>query len=265
MSFLAYFLTMLSSPKRNNDLLTVKQFCRTGMGLYRAIVRARCALVCLKAPGDPPAGAAAPCRLRFCSEPPSPEPSLPATASPKRAILQESAQVSRAAPPRRRGGGGEQGGLRGSFLLLLLSGDAHPRRSRIPPGEHRGEGAAQRGGYQPHPFPPLPPHPNHWDPQAQTQGARSPSTPPHRSPTAVRYSTQRSAGEAGEQVAARSSLVEAKWPTSSRRLHLRQPPREPPGPSAGPAAAEGWTSAFCRNGAAEPEAAAPLQLGAGCL
>lgn len=103
MSFLAYFLTMLSSPKRNNDLLTVKQFCRTGMGLYRAIVRARCALVCLKAPGDPPAGAAAPCRLRFCSEPPSPEPSLPATASPKRAILQESAQVSRAAPPRRRG------------------------------------------------------------------------------------------------------------------------------------------------------------------
>lgn len=156
MSFLAYFLTMLSSPKRNNDLLTVKQFCRTGMGLYRAIVRARCALVCLKAPGDPPAGAAAPCRLRFCSEPPSPEPSLPATASPKRAILQESTQVSRVAPPRQQEG--EMGGGCGapSSSFLLLSGDAHPRRSRIPPGEHRGEGAAQQGGYQPHPFSPSP-------------------------------------------------------------------------------------------------------------
>lgn len=94
MSFLAYFLTMFSSPKRKSDLLTVKQFCRTGMGLYRAIVRALWALVCLKAPGDPPAGAAGPCRLRFWSEPPSPEPSLPATASPKRAILEENTQVS---------------------------------------------------------------------------------------------------------------------------------------------------------------------------
>lgn len=47
MSFLAYFLTMLSSPKMNRDLLTVKQFCRTGMGLYKAIVRALCAFDCL--------------------------------------------------------------------------------------------------------------------------------------------------------------------------------------------------------------------------
>lgn len=94
MSFLAYFLTMFSSAKRKSDLLTVKQFCRTGMGLYRAIVRALCALVCLKGPVVPPAGAGGPCRLRFWSEPPSPEPSLPATASPKRAILEENTQVS---------------------------------------------------------------------------------------------------------------------------------------------------------------------------
>lgn len=47
MSFLAYFLTMLSSPKMNKDLLTVKQFCRTGIGLYKAIVRALCAFDCL--------------------------------------------------------------------------------------------------------------------------------------------------------------------------------------------------------------------------
>lgn len=47
MSFLAYFLTMLSSPKMNRDLLTVKQFCRTGIGLYKAIVRALCAFDCL--------------------------------------------------------------------------------------------------------------------------------------------------------------------------------------------------------------------------
>ena len=46
-SFLAYFLTMLSSPKMNRDLLTVKQFCRTGIGLYKAIVRALCAFDCL--------------------------------------------------------------------------------------------------------------------------------------------------------------------------------------------------------------------------
>lgn len=31
--FLAYFLTTLSSLKRNRDRLTVRQFCRTGMGL----------------------------------------------------------------------------------------------------------------------------------------------------------------------------------------------------------------------------------------
>lgn len=114
MSFLAYFLTMLSSPKRKRDLLTVKQFCRTGMGLYRAIVLALCALVCLKAPGVAPEGAGGPWRILFCSEPASPGPRRPATASPKRAILEENREAIRSRHPpttkqqsRRRGKGGE--------------------------------------------------------------------------------------------------------------------------------------------------------------
>lgn len=45
--FLAYFLTKLSSLKMNRERLTVKQFCRTGIGLYRAIVLARWAMDCL--------------------------------------------------------------------------------------------------------------------------------------------------------------------------------------------------------------------------
>lgn len=85
--FLAYFLTTLSSPKMKRDLLTVKQFSLTGMGLYRAMVRARCALVCLKAGEMPPVDTAAPSRFRMRSEPPSPELSKPGTSSPNRAIL----------------------------------------------------------------------------------------------------------------------------------------------------------------------------------
>lgn len=85
--FLAYFLTTLSSPKMKRDLLTVKQFSLTGMGLYRAMVRARCALVCLKAGEMPPVDTAAPSRFRMRSDPPSPELSKPGTSSPNRAIL----------------------------------------------------------------------------------------------------------------------------------------------------------------------------------
>lgn len=72
--FLAYFLTTLSSLKRNRDRLTVRQFCRTGMGLYRAMVRALCAIDCLYilcAPGCPP------CRL-----PPAPRPPPAPTTTP---------------------------------------------------------------------------------------------------------------------------------------------------------------------------------------
>lgn len=87
MIFLAYFLTMLSSPKINRDLLTVKQFSLTGMGLYRAMVRARCALVCLKAGEMPPVDTAAPSRFRLRSDPPSPELNKTGTSSPNRAIL----------------------------------------------------------------------------------------------------------------------------------------------------------------------------------
>lgn len=88
MSFLAYFLMILSSPKMNNDLFTVKQFCRTGMGLYKAMVLALWALDCLKAAWEPTGAAGDPCRVLLLSDPPSPELNLPATASPKRAILE---------------------------------------------------------------------------------------------------------------------------------------------------------------------------------
>lgn len=87
--FLAYFLTTLSSPKMKRDLLTVKQFSLTGMGLYKAMVRARCALVCLKAGEMPPVDTAAPSRFRLRSDPPSPELNKPGMSSPKRAILSE--------------------------------------------------------------------------------------------------------------------------------------------------------------------------------
>lgn len=87
MIFLAYFLTTLSSPKMKRDLLTVKQFSLTGMGLYKAMVRARCALVCLKAGEMPPVDTAAPSRFRLRSDPPSPGLNKPGTSSPNRAIL----------------------------------------------------------------------------------------------------------------------------------------------------------------------------------
>ena len=176
MSFLAYFLTMFSSPKRKSDLLTVKQFCRTGIGLYRAIVRALCALVCLKAPGVPPAGAGGPCWLRFWSEAPSPEPSLPATASPKRAILEENTQVSQSSTTEaaREGGEKREGGLRGAVpqppppLRVMLSSRLSSvplgkwgtrvdkkRQQRVAPAQH-----LQRGmvGSQLPPVPPPRPH-----------------------------------------------------------------------------------------------------------
>lgn len=89
MIFLAYFLTTLSSPKMKRDLLTVKQFSLTGMGLYKAMVRARCALVCLKAGEMPPVDTAAPSRFRLRSDPASPELNKPGMSSPKRAILSE--------------------------------------------------------------------------------------------------------------------------------------------------------------------------------
>lgn len=44
---LAYLRTTLSSLKTKSERLTVKQFCLTGMGLYSAMVRARCAIDCL--------------------------------------------------------------------------------------------------------------------------------------------------------------------------------------------------------------------------
>lgn len=68
MIFFAYFLITLSSPKMKRDLLTVKQFSRTGIGLYRAMVRARWALVCLKAGEMPPVDTAAPSRFRLRSD-----------------------------------------------------------------------------------------------------------------------------------------------------------------------------------------------------
>lgn len=83
--FLAYFLTKLSSLKMNKERLTVKQFCRTGIGLYRAIVLARWAMDCLYilwACGPP-------CLLPPRPGPPwpGPPPYLDGTSSPNRAIL----------------------------------------------------------------------------------------------------------------------------------------------------------------------------------
>ncbi|KAJ8385875.1 hypothetical protein AAFF_G00179410 [Aldrovandia affinis] len=71
----------------NRDRLTVKQFCRTGIGLYKAMVLARWAIDCLYilwAPGGPP------CLLPPRPGPPwpGPPPYLDGTSSPNRAILQ---------------------------------------------------------------------------------------------------------------------------------------------------------------------------------
>lgn len=106
--FLAYFLTTLSSPKMKSDLLTVKQFSLTGMGLYKAMVRARCALVCLKAGDIPPVDTAAPSRFRMRSDPPSPELNKPGTSSPKRAILLKANHT----------GGGMRKGRKWGYTLL---------------------------------------------------------------------------------------------------------------------------------------------------
>lgn len=95
MIFFAYFLITLSSPKMKRDLLTVKQFSRTGIGLYRAMVRARWALVCLKAGEMPPVDTAAPSRFRLRSDPPSPELNKPGTSSPNRAILPDTKHTER--------------------------------------------------------------------------------------------------------------------------------------------------------------------------
>lgn len=87
-NLLAYLRMMLSSAKMKRDLLTVRQFCRWGTGLYRAMVRALCALACFR---DTDIAAAA----ASCASPPprsgSPSPEstvLGADSSPNRAILQ---------------------------------------------------------------------------------------------------------------------------------------------------------------------------------
>ena len=86
MIFLAYFLMMLSSAKMNSDLLTVRQFCRWGTGLYMAMVRARCALACFM---EAERSAAGSCGSPPCSMSPSPESTaVGADSSPNRAILQ---------------------------------------------------------------------------------------------------------------------------------------------------------------------------------
>lgn len=87
MNRLAYFLMMLSSANMKSDLLTVRQFCRWGTGLYRAMVRARCALACFMEAVSPAAAASCPSPPR--SKSPSPESTvLGAHSSPNRAILQ---------------------------------------------------------------------------------------------------------------------------------------------------------------------------------
>lgn len=84
---LAYFLMTLSSAKMKSDLLTVRQFCRCGTGLYRAMVRARWALACFMEAVSPAEAASCPSPPRSTS--PSPESTVVgAHSSPNRAILQ---------------------------------------------------------------------------------------------------------------------------------------------------------------------------------
>lgn len=91
---LAYFLMMLSSAKMKSDLLTVRQFCRWGTGLYRAMVRARCALACFMEAVSTAAAASCPSPPR--SKSPSPESTAPgADSSPNRAILQRDEETAR--------------------------------------------------------------------------------------------------------------------------------------------------------------------------
>lgn len=92
MNLRAYFLMMLSSANMKSDLLTVRQFCRWGTGLYRAMVRARCALACFMEAVSPAASCASPPR----SKSPSPESTVPgAHSSPNRAILQRDEETTR--------------------------------------------------------------------------------------------------------------------------------------------------------------------------
>lgn len=89
MILLAYFLMMLPSANMKSDLLTVRQFCRWGTGLYRAMVRARCALACFMEAVSAAAAAAGSCASPLRSRSPSPESTvLGADSSPNRAILQ---------------------------------------------------------------------------------------------------------------------------------------------------------------------------------
>lgn len=91
---LAYFLMMLSSANMKSDLLTVRQFCRWGTGLYRAMVRARCALACFMEADSTAAAASCPSPPRSMS--PSPESTvLGADSSPNRAILQRDEETAR--------------------------------------------------------------------------------------------------------------------------------------------------------------------------
>lgn len=90
----AYFLMMLSSANMKSDLLTVRQFCWWGTGLYRAMVRARCALACFMEAVS--AADAASCPSPPRSRSPSPESTvLGADSSPNRAILQRDEETVR--------------------------------------------------------------------------------------------------------------------------------------------------------------------------
>ncbi|CAL8344958.1 unnamed protein product [Merluccius merluccius] len=68
----------LSSAKMNSDLLTVRQFWRCGTGLYRAMVRARCALACFRDPDVPDAETAS---WPSADAPPPPPPLPPSAAA----------------------------------------------------------------------------------------------------------------------------------------------------------------------------------------
>lgn len=92
----AYFLMMLSSANMKSDLLTVRQFCRWGTGLYRAMVRARCALACFIEAVSCAAAASWPSPLPPRSKSPSPASAVSgADSSPNRAILQRDEETTR--------------------------------------------------------------------------------------------------------------------------------------------------------------------------
>lgn len=93
MNRLAVLLMKLSSANMKSDLLTVRQFCRWGTGLYIAMVRARCALACLMEAVRLSAAASAPSPPSSGS--PSPESTvLGAHSSPNLAILQRDEETA---------------------------------------------------------------------------------------------------------------------------------------------------------------------------